>query len=239
MNQGLILQQIATLSSSLKQITDNGLKLKESPFEILTAVGTLGAVFVALFAIFWPNMSRWQNRPILKFEFNNKEPFCRKIPNILNPTTGKITQLNSYYVRLRIKNIGNSIARNCKGKLIAVAHKDLGTLRQDFDPVILRWVGNYNSTGVLDINSLEYEYLDVLSTNEKSDRFHIAAIDYSIPRGITMDPQRDDYFILVSVYAENAEPIDNVYKITNGSEHDEVRLSVATEREREKIYKLL
>lgn len=239
MNQGLILQQIATLSSSLKQITDNGLKLKESPFEILTAIGTLGAVFVALFAIFWPNMLRWRNRPILKFEFDNKEPFCRKIPNILNPTTGEIIQLNSYYVRLRIKNIGKSIARNCKGKLIAIAHKDLGTLRQDFDPVSLRWVGNYSTSGILDINSREYEYLDIFSANEKSDRFHIAAIDYGIPRGITMDPQRDDYFILISVYAENAESIERVYKVINNSGYDEVKLSVAMEQEKKKNYKLL
>lgn len=232
-------QHIATISSQLEKISNQGLKVQDSPVQIAIAIGTLGAIAVALFATFWPNISRWLNRPVLKFQFDNKEPFCRKIPNILDPTTGKVTQLNSYYVRLRVRNIGKSIARNCKGKLIVVAHKDLGTLRQDFDPVILRWVGNYNSTGVLDINSKEYEYLDLFSTNEQSDRFHIAAIDYGIPRGITMDPQRDDYFILVSVYAENADSIEEVYKITNETDYDGVKLTIASIRDREKLYKLL
>lgn len=232
-------EQIATIPGQLKEISRRELKVQESPFEITTAIATLAAVFVALFAVFWPSVVRKWGKPKLVFEFDNKGPYCRKIPNIFDPGTGKITPLNSYYVRLRIRNIGHSIARNCKGKLVAIAHKNLETLRQDFDPVTLRWVGNYNSSGVLDINSQEYEYLDMFSTNEKSDRFHIAATDYSTPRGITMDPQRDDYFILVSVYAENAEPIDRVYKITDGLEYDDVGLSVAKEKEKEKIYKLL
>lgn len=234
-----IVEQVASISSQLEKISNHGLIIQDTPFEKISAIGTLLAVSVALFAVFWPSILRRLNKPKLIFEFDNKEPYCRRIPNILDPRTGKITQLKSYYVRLRIKNKGRSIARNCKGKLIAIAHKDLGTLRQDFDPVILRWVGNYNSSGVLDINSREYEYLDVFSTNEKSDRFHIAAIDYSIPRGITMNPQRDDYFILVSVYAENAEPIDKVYKITNGARYDDIILSTATEKQTEKTYKLL
>lgn len=232
-------EQIASISNQIKKISEDGLKIQDSPFEKATAIGTLLAVGVALFAVFWPSIARKWNKPKLIFEFDNKEPYCRRIPNILDPRTGKITPLNSYYVRLRIKNTGHSVARNCKGKLIAIAHKDLGTLRQDFDPVILRWVGNYNSSGVLDINAREYEYLDIFSTNEQSDRFHIAAIDYNIPRGITLDPQRDDYFILVTVYAENAEPIDKVYKITNGTRFDDIRLSVATEKQTEKVYKLL
>lgn len=234
-----IVEQAAAISSQLEKISSQGLKIQDSPFEKATAIGTLLAVFVALFAVFWPSILRRWNKPKLIFEFDNKEPYCRKIPNILDPKTGKITLLNSYYVRLRIKNTGRFIARDCKGKLIAIAHKDLGTLRQDFDPVILRWVGNYNSSGMLDINSREYEYLDIFNTNEESDRFHIAAIDYSIPRGITMDPQRDDYFILVSIYAENADPIEEVYRITNGSGYDGAKLSVATKREKQKIYRLL
>ncbi len=237
--QNAVVEQIGAISSQLRELSQKGLKIQDSPLDILIAIGTLGAVFVALFATFWPNISRWCKRPLLTFEFENEEPFCRKIPNILDPKTGKISRLNSYYVRLRIKNAGHSIARNCKGKLVVIAHKDLKSLRQDFDPVVLRWVGNYNSSGVLDINSQEYEYLDVFNTNEKSDRFHIAAIDYSIPRGITMDPQRDDYFVLVTVHSENADPISKIYKIISGSNYDDVKLTNASKNEKRKFYKLL
>lgn len=237
--QNAVVEQIATISSQLRELSQKALKIQDSPIETVTAIGTLGAVLVALFATFWPNITRWWNRPKLMFEFDNNEPFCRKISNILDPKTGKISRLNSYYVRLRVKNTGHSIARDCKGKLVVIVHKDLGSLRQDFDPVVLRWVGNYNSSGVLDINSQEYEYLDVFSANENSDRFHIAAIDYSIPRGITMDPQRDDYFVLVTLHSENADPISRIYKIISGSNYDDVKLTIASKNEKQKLYKLL
>lgn len=239
MMESSISKQIATISSQLEDISSQGLRIQDSPFQILTTLGTLGAVFVALFATFWPNIVACWKRPKLVFKFGNDEPFCRRVPNILDPKTGKVSRLNSYYVRLRVKNTGLSIARNCEGKLVVIAHKDLKTLLQDFDPVVLRWVGNYNSSGLLDINSQEYEYLDVFSTNEKSDRLHIAAIDYSIPRGITMDPQRDDYFVLITIHSENADLVSKICKITSGSIYDDVKLTIANRSEQEKFYKLL
>lgn len=250
----LNLEPIATVSGQLKEISDHGLKIQDSPYEIATAIGTLLAVFVALFAVFWPSLTRRWNKPKLSLEFDNREPFCRRTTGVIDIGSRQRVNLNSYHARLRVKNTGRSLARRCEGKMIAIAHKDLGTLRQDFDPVVLHWVGSdtvvrnlggiansvqYSKTPNIDINAKEYEYLDLISTNQNTDRFEIQAIDYDIPRGITLDPQRDDYFILITLYAENADPISEIYKITNGANFDDFKLSIASKSEQKKLYKLI
>lgn len=253
MQQDLI-PQLATISGILQKVSKQGINTKDSPYEILTSIGTIAAVVVALFAIFLPLIISWLRRPRLQFEFENKEPFCRHTFGLIDLGSGQQVRLNSYYVRLRVKNFGRSITRRCEGKLIAIAHKDLKSLRQDFDPVILHWVGSdiilrnlsansrsiqHSKTSTVDINSKEYEYLDLISSNERTGRFEIQAIDYDIPRGIVMDPQRDDYFILITLYAENAKPISEIYRITCGSSYDDYKLKVATKQEKQKFYALL
>lgn len=246
---------IATISGQLNKISEEGLKIQDSLFEKATAIGTLAAVAVALFAVFWPSIIKRWNRPKLTFEFDNAEPFCRHTFGLMDIGTRTTQKLNSYHIRLRVKNKGKSIARKCEGKLIAIAHKDLKTLRQDFDPVILHWVGSdavvrnlgagsgsmqFAKTPSIDINAKEYEYLDFLSTHEKTDRFEIQAIDYDIPRGITLDPQKDDYYFLVTIYSENTNPASEVYKTVVGKKaYDDVTVSVATDVEKKKFYKLL
>jgi len=253
-----ISENIASISAQLDIIINDGLKIQDSPYEIATAFGTLGAVVVALFAVFWPSILKHWNRPKLVFEFNNKEPFCRHTVGLLNLSTGETEKRNSYHIRLRIKNKGKSIARRCEGKLIAIAYKDLQNLRKDFDPVVLHWVGSddviknfgmgqdkdkgsiqiiKNST--LDVNSKEYEYLDFLSTNEIIDKLQIEAIDKEMPRGIVVDPERNKYYFLVTVYAENADPISEIYKTDIGKKYDDVFLKVANKSEKDKFYRLL
>ena len=70
-------EQIATISSQIRKISEDGIKVQDSPFDIATAIGTLGAVAVALLAVFWPSILKRRNRPKLVFEFDNSEPFCR------------------------------------------------------------------------------------------------------------------------------------------------------------------
>lgn len=246
---------IATISSQLNKISDEGLRIQGSPFEKATAFGTLTAVAVALFAVFWPSILKRRNRPKLSFELDNTEPFCRHTFGLMDIGTRTTQRLNSYHIRLRVKNKGKSIARRCEGKLIAIAHKDLKTLRQDFDPVVLHWVGSdavvrnlgvgsrsiqFTKTPSIDINAKEYEYLDFLSTHEKTDRFEIQAIDYDIPRGITLDPQKDDYYFLVTIYSENTDPVSEIYKTTIGkSSYDDITMTVANDTEKKEFYKLL
>lgn len=245
---------IATISSQLNLLLKSGIKIQDSSVEKATAFGTLAAVAVALFAVFYPSIAKWWNKPKLSFEFDNKEPFCRHTSGLIDMGTRTRQQLNSYHIRFRIKNNGKSMARKCEGKLIAIAHKDLKTFRQDFDPVVLHWVGSdavvrnlgtngsmqFSKTPNIDINAKEYEYLDFLSTNENIDRFEIQAIDYDIPRGIVLDPQKDNYYFLITVYAENADPVSEIYKTEVGvKSFDDIKISIAGREEKRKFYKIL
>jgi len=248
-------EHIATISGQIRKISEEGLKIQDSPFEKATAIGTLAAVAVAIFAVFWPSIMKWWNKPKLSFEFDNSEPFCRHTFGLMDIGTRTTQKLNSYHMRLRVKNKGRSIARKCEGKLIAIAHKDLKTLRQDFDPVVLHWVGSdtvvrnfgagsgsmqYAKTPTIDINAKEYEYLDFLSTHEKTDRFEIQAIDYDLPRGIVLDPQKDNYYFLVTLYSENCDPASEIYKTEVGqSSYDDIKITIATADEKKRFYKLL
>jgi hypothetical protein len=243
-----------TIAKSLQQISENGVKQADSPLSIITAFSTLGAVFVALFATFWPNIHKHLNRPKLVLEFYNKEPFCRHTVGMADLGNRTITRLNSYFLRIRVRNSGKIMARTCVCKLIAIAHKNLKSLRSDFDPSVLNWVGSdivvrnleqgkssvqFSKKRSVDINTEEYEYVDLLSTNDKSTKFDIQAIDRDIPRGITLDPDKDDYYFLVTAYAENAEPVSKVYKTKVGKTYDDVTMTVANEQERKKFYRLL
>lgn len=224
-------------------------------YEILTSISTTAAVLVALLAIFWPSILKYFNRPILVIEFENSEPFSRKTYATKNIATGQIISGNSYHLRLRIKNKGNSVARNCKSKLVAISHKDLKSLRKDFDPVNLHWVGSddvtinadkdgkrsvtFNKNLLLDINAKDYEYVDLISISENSNKYEIQAIDFDIPRGIVLDPQIDDYYLLITIYSENCNPIHKVLKVIKSINYDEIKLEFVTKEETKKLFTLL
>lgn len=226
-----------------------------SIYEIITSISTSAAVIVALLAIFWPTISQYKNRPVLAIEFENSEPFCRKTYAIKNIATGQILSGNSYHLRLRIKNKGNSVARKCKSKLVAISDKDLKSLRKDFDPVNLHWVGSdymtinadrdgkrnviFQKNLLLDINAKDYEYVDLISISENSKNYQIQAIDYDIPRGIVLDPQIDDYYLLITVYSENSNPIHKVLKVIKSTNYDEIKLETVTTEEIKRFFVLL
>lgn len=251
-------EQIATISSQLSEISKEGLKVQDSPWSILSSIGTFLAVVVALVAIFLPIHLRWRKRSILKIEFSNSEPFCRHVFGTVDLITRQGVRKNLYFIRLRVKNKGKSLARGCQGELIAIAHKDLKSLRKDFDPVVLNWVGSdkvvrgssktssiitesikVEKTLTKDINSMEYQYLDLISMEEGREKIDILAVDRDIPRGITLDPDLDDYFILVTIYSENSDPVSEIFKIEKGNSFDNLKLFKATSKEKKNFYSLL
>lgn len=226
-------------TGSLPEVPSIVFKTANPPWDMLTAIGTVGAAVVALFVAFLPDIKGRRNSPRLRFEFENKVPFCRATGGMVDPRTGNITPRNDYFVRLQVKNFGRSVAKSCKGKLVAISHKDLGTLREDIDPVTLSWVGNVTQAVAIDINSKEYEYLDLISTHEQGGTMHIGITDRELPRGITINPDRDDYYLLVTVYSENAEPLSEVFKFTNHEEYNKVSLRCATSEEKVRFFNLL
>ena len=222
--------------------------------EGLTAYSTLGAVLVALFGIFFPKIINYINRPQLSIQFENLEPFCRFTYAVINIATREIIQKNAYHLRIKIRNVGRTTARRCKVKLVAIADQNLQRLVKEFDPVNLHWVGSdsvaiyankngerttkFNKNIYLDINAGDYEFADLLSVPELSSKFEIQAIDLDIPRGIVLDPPRADYYYLISVYSDNADPVKKIYRVKNSEKYSDVKLLETDKNLEEKFFQL-
>jgi len=193
--------------------------------EWVTAVGTLAAVVVALIVAFFPSIRRWYNRPILKIEFENREPFCRH-----SSMTQSGLNVLGYWVRLRVRNVGRSLARGCEGKLVRITNPSDSIDRPDFDPTILHWVGTAwdkldNSIG---ISKDEYEYLDVLYVmNGRPDIIEIGA-ENRLPRGIRYSFEKQtirDCTLHVVFYGVNIETVDKSFHLRLvGDEFDKIKL---------------
>lgn len=191
----------------------------------LEALGTIGAVLVALF---YPVLREWLNRPIIEIEYDNEEPFCRRanVPiDVPDPDSGHRHYMTAYYIRLRIQNIGKSVALNCEGKLNSIRFRDNNENFTPFDPVVLSWVGHH--PGSIMINRDEYEYLNIISVfKDVPDRLQISAEDFS-PRGIDFHPQMNDYVLQISVYGENFSPKHTSFILHSSEEYDQVTLTRA------------
>jgi hypothetical protein len=192
----------------------------------LTAIATIAAVVVALFVAFLSSIRRWYNRPRFEIEFGNEEPFSRHANAITGSDEYGITRtVPTYWIRIRIKNAGRSIARGCETKLVRITQTSDMRDRSDFDPVVLHWVGS--SSNPIDINKQEYEYLDVVyMTISDPNRFYIAG-EEKAPRAINLAPPRQDYLLHIVVYGANAEPLEKTLLLRNAPQYDRIRLELA------------
>ena len=195
-------------------------------YEWLTAIGITVASMVAIIVALIPSILRWYNKPKFEIEFENKEPFCRfAFTRFTIVNKGRIAKVQSktYWIRLRVRNVGKSLARGCEGKLIRITDAETHEDRQDFDPVVLKWVGT--SRNPIDINKSEYEYLDILFTaRDHNEQFHIATLEKE-PRAINLHPERKDYVLHIVLYGENVEPLSKSFYLKNHKKYDKIELS--------------
>lgn len=156
-------------------------------------------------------------------EFENAEPFARHALAV-SPTGIGLAKVPAFWLRLRVKNVGRSVARECEGKLVSIVQADNMEERKDFDPVILHWVGT--SRIRIDINRDEYEYLDLAyTTTDQPDRITIYAMEEAL-RGINLRPPRQDYLLHIVLYGTNVEPLPRTYRLRNGADFDQLRLEL-------------
>lgn len=195
-----------------------------------TAVGTMLAAIVALFIAFLPSLLKRYNRPKLAIEFKNEEPFCRtasvtelKYVEQSGPIVPKEVLPPYYWVRIRVLNVGKSVAKGCEGKLVRIQDAKTKEEMKNFDPIVLPWVGaTYSSIG---INKNEYEYLNILAT-AKDDAKHlfIKSIDEKL-RGINLAPERKDYIFHIVLYGADVEPLKKLFYLRNHEQYDKIKLS--------------
>ena len=131
--------------------------------QLFVAIGTLGAVVVALF------LGLFQ-KPKLKIEFEQREPYCRKTRFFLGAYEASFLR---YWIRIKVTNEGRKVAKRCEGKLVDIqAIKNEETIPfQPFDPAILRWASYPVETDLrpTNINKGEYDYLNVVYTVEPGE----------------------------------------------------------------------
>ena len=96
---------------------------------LVSAVITLLAVFVALFRKeFWD----WWNKPLVKIGFGNEEPYVLTFYS----NDGTITRL----FRLKAINLGKTVAKNCRIKIISVVVENQNAKDCLIDePDVLKW----------------------------------------------------------------------------------------------------
>jgi len=191
----------------------------------MTAIGTVATVVVALFVAFLSSIRRWYNRPRFGIELGNEEPFARRSNLLLGKNEdGSSRTIPSYWIRLRIRNEGRSVARSCEGKLVRITRLIDMRDRTDFDPVVLHWVGS--TSNPRDINRLEYEYLDVVYTRaDCADRIFIPAEEQD-PRGINLAPPREDCILHIALYGANVEPMEKEFRLKNGTQYDQIQIEL-------------
>lgn len=183
---------------------------------IWTALSAIGTLSLAFLVVYKDIISK----PIIDIEFEQIEPFCRAS---MTPTTTTGPQehavpstTDGYWIRIRVINRGRLAANNCEGRLVEIQHGD-GSPFQPFDPVVLHWVGRRNFNRI-NINSRDYEYLDVLYTLNGNDEVIINCQESrplgTLPqRGIETTLPPAPYFIKISISCENAKPISKEYLI--------------------------
>lgn len=191
----------------------------------LTAIGTVGAVVVALFLAFLGSLLRKYRKPKLKIEFDNKVPFCRhsRISNLPNQPEG-------YFLRLRVRNTGKSIARDCEGKLVRILDANTNRERTDFDPTNLHWTG-HERKNTISIHKTAYEYLDVVYVRDDMPQILIYTNEEQ-PRGFPFSLQRNNYILDIVFFGKNTEPVEKFFKLEVGAGfavgYDKITMQEAT-----------
>ena len=200
--------------------------------QIVSVVVTLLAILVALFK---DSFLRWWNKPILKIEYKNEEPFHRVILH------------SRSYVRLRIKNVGRSVAKACKGRLVAIADQELNNLSPVFDPTTLGWVEHYEERKI-DINAGgEFEYLDLINYSRDDIHWTVSGAQTTSRGNQTSWGKRDGCYLLVCIYSENSKPVEKLFKCSALDREDvrqmfavpQIELDEASKADRLKFSKLL
>lgn len=172
----------------------------------LTAIGTVGAVIVALFIASLGTLLSRYRKPVLKIEFENTEPFCRHatIWGVGPPAIG-------YFLRLRVRNTGKSMARDCEGKLVRIFDAEPRYERTDFDPANLLWVG-HRGENAISIHKKAYEYLGVLSVQNRTPAISLG-VNEQEPRGISLALPRQDYILDIVIFGKNTEPVEKFFRL--------------------------
>lgn len=178
------------------------------------AIVSIGAsLIVALAALYRDIIRDCYFKPKLEITFGLEEPISR-VTTVKWPldTPYPSQHKSAFWLRLRIKNTGRSVARRCEGILAEVRKPD-GALDKRYDPITLRWAIAPIGRGLepLDIARDREVDLNIFTTFE-NENFAVLAT-HSDPRGIPLRLEPGDYWIRTVIYGDNVKPEKRGYAI--------------------------
>lgn len=174
------------------------------------ALGAIGTLLVVLFNLVVIFFLPWWRRPKFSIEFHAKEPFCREAKS--SQFASSLHTLPTYWVRLRVRNSGRSVARRCLAKLVRVMDEN-GLQKEEYDPMQLHWVitdwGEVPFRAI-DLDRDDYEYLDILVTQEGSHDVFLAGDQFPWanyqPRAIPYTLPPSKHIVGITVYGDDVKP---------------------------------
>jgi hypothetical protein len=200
----------------------------------LTAIGTLLAVVVALLIAFLGAIQSKINEPKLELEIENKEPCCRHAEIIDDWVEINYIRRHpqSYFLRLRVRNKGKSVARHVEVRLVRILDVDSRKERTDYDPTHLNWVG-YGLSNYISIPRGLYEYVNVGYVKDTLNKFILSTTE-TAPRGFPTVRERYDCIFHIIAVGSNAKPIERYFKLHFGSsfeiKYDDVTLTMISHK---------
>ena len=171
----------------------------------------------------------WWRRAKFEVIFEkNKEPWCRRFPK------------NSW-IRLEIKNVGRSVAKQCIGKLMEVRNSEQERERK-FDPTALHWVsrpmtliakpnepGEFDkvSNESVDIHSGDSEFLDVVRAFEhKKPLMKVFPADKRA-RSIKWEYEPGEYYFKITILGANIRnPVSREFCVTWTGNHNDLTMGL-------------
>ncbi|HEU5215798.1 MAG TPA: hypothetical protein VFU30_09680 [Gaiellaceae bacterium] len=138
--------------------------------------------------------------PRIRITFEPTEPWCRQ--------GDREDGSRGLWVRVGVENRGRGAARGCVGRLLTVSTD--GRVRQDVDPVQLRWAGVPRSRAfdALDLGRGQREYLNVLYLPNGAGWHLVTFQDPDFDPGFAIDlPLDGRHAIELSVFSSNADTV--------------------------------
>lgn len=192
------------------------LALEATTVEVWTAVGTVGAVVVALFVSTLSTITTWYRRPRLVIRLGSIEPHIRGVMEGFRH--------DGFILRVEVRNDGRSEARRVRAYVqdwwIRTDDK-LGYrwIKPDLDPFPVEWVVSRSHITDLAPQSSEYAPLSRYEVSAGATSLCMPA-DREVPHRAThSNYPLGEHRIRLAVVSETAKAVTEVISYTTSSEH--------------------
>lgn len=187
---------------------------------------TFIAIFVALFG---RDILNWKNKPKILFGLSNIEPCVKTI-------YGGNENISKYF-RIKVINIGNTVAKNCQIKLISVIPEKRKLIPTIVEPDKLKWSNApldrrycHDTTEINRLIPIHRERIDISPKKgwEFCDLFQITSGNNFLFLSLgARKPifKNENYIITIEISGENLKPRSARLKISNPNSFEKIRIS--------------